>query len=136
MALFFAYPTPMMNVINEATGKLFETAVADATAGAVSRERVTLLLATMANVCSAMVSSKEETNMFCLRAMTGSIILFDHLHPQGAFLKRSPIHLKRCIAVLKNCPSDKANDLLDAIRYTTVHLNDADTPASIKRLLA
>ena len=51
----------------------------------------------MANVCQDMVAKKkfqpDQTNMFCLRAMTGAIILFDHLHAQGAFVKKSPINV-------------------------------------------
>jgi len=133
MSLFFAYPTPMMNVVNETTVKFLSQ---DAT---VPRDHVTLALATMANVCSDMVFHKkfenENTNMFCLRAMTGSIILFDHLHAQGAFSKKSPIHIKNCVTVLKNYTADKTDGLLNALRFTTIHLNDADTPASIKHLL-
>jgi len=33
----------------------------------------------------------EETVMFCLRVMVGVIILYDHVHPVGAFAKSSPI---------------------------------------------
>jgi len=29
--------------------------------------------------------------MFCLRVMVGVIILYDHVHPVGAFAKTSPI---------------------------------------------
>ena len=29
--------------------------------------------------------------MFCLRVMVGVIILYDHVHPVGAFAKSSPI---------------------------------------------
>jgi len=29
--------------------------------------------------------------MFCLRVMVGVIILYDHVHPIGAFAKTSPI---------------------------------------------
>jgi len=53
MSLFFAYPTPMMNVVNETTVKFLSQ---DAT---VPRDHVTLALATMANVCSDMVERKK-----------------------------------------------------------------------------
>lgn len=43
-------------------------------------------LSVMANICFEMVLNKkfdsDTTNMFCLRAMTGSIILYDHIHVQ------------------------------------------------------
>jgi len=132
MSLFFAYPTPMMNVLNETTKKFLSQ---DTT---VPRENVTLALATMANVCHDMVAQKRfdsnNTNMFCLRAMTGAIILFDHLHAQGAFAKKSQINIKGCITVLKSFPSG-TDGLLNALRFTTIHLNDPDTPNAIKQLL-
>ena len=33
----------------------------------------------------------EETVMFCLRVMVGVIVLYDHVHPLGAFVKSSHI---------------------------------------------
>jgi len=72
MSLFFAYPTPMMNVINETTVKFLSQD------SSVPRDNVTMALATMANVCQEMIAQKrftnEQTNMFCLRSMTGSVI--------------------------------------------------------------
>jgi len=133
MSLFFAYPTPMMKVLSETTVKFLSS---DST---VPRENVTIALATMANVCQDMVFKKkfeaDGTNMFCLRSMTGAIILFDHLHPQGAFVKKSPINIKGCINVLKSYTASPTDGLLNALRFTTVHLNDAETPNSIKQLL-
>jgi len=32
-----------------------------------------------------------ETKLFCLRVMVGVIILYDHVHPVGAFAKTSGI---------------------------------------------
>jgi len=139
MSLFFAYPTPMMNVINETTVKFLSQ---DQT---IPRDNVTNALGTMANVCQEMVEKKkfesDQTNMFCLRSMTGSIILFDHLNVPGAFSKKSPINIKGCITVLKNFHPNTPNakistdGLLNALRFTTIHLNDAETPANIKHLL-
>jgi len=135
MSLFFAYPTPMMKVLSETTAKFLQ----DPKDTNVPRDHVTAALATMANVCSDMVYRKkfdaDTTNMFCLRAMTGSIILFDHLHPQGAFVKKSPIAIKTCINVLKGYTGSPTDGLLNALRFTTIHLSDPDTPNSIKMLL-
>jgi len=133
MSLFFAYPTPMMNVINETTVKFLSQGEG------VPRENVTNALATMANICQEMVEKKTfdntDTVMFCLRSMTGSIILFDHLHATGAFSRKSPIHIKGCITVLKNYNGSAKDGLLNALRFTTIHLNDPDTPANIRHLL-
>mmetsp|Transcript_7644 Transcript_7644/g.12215 ORF Transcript_7644/g.12215 Transcript_7644/m.12215 type:complete len:318 (-) Transcript_7644:122-1075(-) len=134
MSLFFAYPTPMMNVINEITVKFLNQSEQG-----VPKENVTGALAFMANICQEMIDlgkcANETIKMFCLRCMTGSIILYDHLHTLGAFNKKSPIRIKPCILTLKQSPGGTTDGLLNALRFTTVHLNDPDTPANIKHLL-
>jgi len=134
MSLFFAYPTPMMNVVNETTVKFLSQD------SSVPRDNVTTALATMANICQDMIMRKQftqdSTNMFVLRAMTGAVILFDHLHSVGAFSKRSPINIKGVITALKSYTTGGSTDgLLNALRFTTIHLNDPETPASIRQLL-
>jgi hypothetical protein len=134
MSLFFAYPTPMMKVLSETTAKFLSTDVS------VPRENVTSALATLANVCHDMVEGKKFTqenyNLLSLRAMVGSIILYDHVSEQGAFVKKSPINIKGCISVLKNYQGHNTDGLLNALRFTTIHLNDAETPGAIKQMLA
>jgi len=133
MSLFFAYPTPMMKVLSDTTVKFLSSD------SSVPRENVTNALAAMANVCQDMVAKKkfeaDATNMMCLRAMTGAIILFDHLHAQGAFARKSPINIKGCINVLKTYSASPTDGLLNALRFTTIHLNDPETPNAIKQLL-
>lgn len=133
MSLFFAYPTPMMKVLSETTAKFLE---ADTS---VPRDNVTNALSMMANCCHDMVSKKkfegDQLNMFCLRCMTGAIILFDHLHPNGAFNKKSPVNMKGCITVLKQYNESPTDGLLNALRFTTIHLNDPETPSSLKAML-
>jgi len=134
MSLFFAYPTPMMKVIVDTTTKFISTDTS------VSRENVTSSLGTMANVCYSMVAnhkfSSDNTNMFCLRAMTGAVILYDQLDPQGAFCKKSPINIRGVINVLKTYTTSPTDGLLNALRFTTLHLNDPQTPNAIKQLLS
>lgn len=43
--------------------------------------------------------SSEETVSFCLRVMVGVIILYDYVHPVGAFAKSSKIDVSTAIAV-------------------------------------
>jgi hypothetical protein len=134
MSLFFAYPTPMMKVLSETTAKFLTTDTS------VPRENVTSALATLANVCHDMVEGRKFTqehyNLLSLRAMVGSIILYDHVSEQGAFVKKSPINIKGCISVLKNYQGHNTDGLLNALRFTTIHLNDPETPGAIKQMLA
>lgn len=70
-----------------------------------------------------------------MRVMVGVIILYDHVHPVGAFAKTSKIDMKGCIKVLKDQPSTSTEGLLNALRYTTRHLNDDTTSKQIRALL-
>jgi len=136
MSLFYAYPTPMMKCLSETTVSFVEANPA------IPREQITGLFAMMANACYSMVATKklqsEKGNMFCLRAMTAAIIVFDHADTVGAFAKKSPIHIRGAIKTLKDFPASLKSDidgLINALRFTSVHLNDDDTPNAVKNLL-
>lgn len=87
--------------------------------------------------------TSEETVPFCLRVMVGVIILYDYVHPVGAFAKSSKIdvsaaapqdavrqrprwlkliaflssqQMKGCIKVLKDQPPSSVEGLLNALR--------------------
>jgi hypothetical protein len=50
----------------------------------------------LANVCLEMFQNgqfqdKPEWNIFCLRAMTGAIVIVDHIDEIGAFNKQSKV---------------------------------------------
>lgn len=79
---------------------------------------------------------REETQMLVLRVMVGLVILYDHVHPDGAFVKTSHVDVKGCVKLLQAQPAIKAEPLLNALRYTTKHLNEEGTPKNIKILLA
>ncbi|KAF7646681.1 hypothetical protein LDENG_00183840, partial [Lucifuga dentata] len=93
MSLFYADATPMLKTLSDATTK-FVSDNPD-----VPIENTTHCLSTMASVCKVMLETpeyrsrftSEETVLFCLRVMVGVIILYDHVHPAGAFVKTSNI---------------------------------------------
>jgi len=95
----------------------------------------------MANVCLEMVQKglfkdKKDTNLFALRAMTASIVLVDHIDQQGAFHRKGGIHIKNAIGALKDITDGSTETMLNALRFSTVHLNDVETPQIIKTMLA
>lgn len=138
MSLFYAHATPMLRMLSDATTR-FVSENKD-----LPVENTTDCLSTMASICRVMIEnptyrtkfSNDETTLFCLRVMVGVIILYDHVHPIGAFCKSSSIDMKSSIKVLKDQPCGKVEGLLNALRYTTKHLNDESTPKGIKTLLA
>jgi len=131
MSLFYAVPTPMMSMLTKL--------VTDQDFG-IAKEEVVQGLSLLANVCLDMVEKgrfeNPDTNIFCLRAMTAAIVLVDHISDTGAFCRKSPVNIKSAILTLRD-RNDELNTtgLLNALRYTTRHLNDQDTPNTIKNLL-
>lgn len=142
MSLFYAYPTPMLRSISEATTK-FVTENKE-----IPLENTTDCLAMMCTLCRIMCESpayyerfadKGGTIQFCQRVMVACVILYDHVHHLGAFKKGGVIDMKNTIKALKmhNESSESfCNSMMNALRYTTKHLNDEDTPKNIKALLA
>ncbi|XP_022533727.2 CYFIP-related Rac1 interactor B isoform X1 [Astyanax mexicanus] len=95
MSLFYANATPMLKTLSDATTKF----VSDNTDLPI--ENTTDCLSTMASVCKVMLETpeyrsrfaSEDTVLFCLRVMVGVIILYDYVHPAGAFVKSSKIDM-------------------------------------------
>lgn len=138
MSLFYAQATPMLRALTQATDN-FVKQNKD-----IPIENTTETLATMAKVCLRMLESpsltgqfeREETELLVLRVMVGLVILYDHIHPQGAFVRSSPVDVKGCVRILRDQAPVKSEPLLNALRYTTKHLNEDATPKQIKNLLA
>lgn len=136
MSLFFAESRPMMKCVSETTRKFVSEHKE------IPVEITTETLAKMAAVCRVMISTPEyrerfansETVMFVIRVMVGVLILYDHVHPNGAFAKNPNIDMEKFIRVLKTHAAN--TNLLDALRYTSLHFNDSTTPDSIKKSLA
>ncbi|XP_061668644.1 CYFIP-related Rac1 interactor A isoform X1 [Syngnathoides biaculeatus] len=137
MSLFYAEATPMLKTLSNATTSFVTENKT------LPLENTTDCLSTMASVCKVMLEtpeyssrfSSEDTLLFCMRVMVGVIILYDHVHPNGAFNKSSKIDMKGCIKVLKDQPADNVEGLLNALKFTTKHLNDESTPKNIRTML-
>lgn len=92
MSLFIAYPTPMLK------------RVIDTTTDYVKKQRlqksVAECLATLWATCYHTINKKKgqqrsDLSTFYLKVMVISIILYDHIDPQGAFVKSSPINVSK-----------------------------------------
>uniref|UniRef100_A0A7M4EEG8 CYFIP related Rac1 interactor A n=1 Tax=Crocodylus porosus TaxID=8502 RepID=A0A7M4EEG8_CROPO len=137
MSLFYAEATPMLKTLSNATTHFVSENKT------LPIENTTDCLSTMASVCKVMLETpeyrsrftNEETLLFCMRVMVGVIILYDHVHPVGAFSKTSKIDMKGYIKVLKEQPPDTVEGLLNALRFTTRHLNDESTSKQIRAML-
>lgn len=129
MSLFYAYPTPMFRCVAEATATFVNknsnvTQVSDCLSG-------------IAGVCYNAVAKFRVTSAedvaFCLRVMVASVVLFDHVHPAGAFVKGAPINVKATVRVVREHGGESTENLLNAIRFSTKHF--ADAPKGVKSAL-
>jgi len=138
MSLFYAYPTPLLKSISDSTTKFVQGN------NDLPVENTTQMFSTLSTLCRVMIDNadlahkftNEETKLFVLSVMVGVIILYDHVHPVGAFSKNSEIDMKATIKVLKDQPHGSVDGLFNALRYTTKHLNEDTTPKHIRMLLA
>jgi hypothetical protein len=128
MSFFFAYPTPMMKVIIDSTTEIPSAA----------RPKLVAGLALVANLCCKALDNSgldgTQINLY-LCAMTGCVILVDHLNTDGVFHAKSPVRIRTCITKLKSA-TQPADFLLNSLRFTTLHLNDDTTKPAILKLLA
>ncbi len=148
ISMFIAENIPMMKVCDPYFVRGFlclfflsTTQVLATSASSVFRENRGIIdtLAGMANVCCNMVHSRrftnEDTNIYCLRAMTGAIVLYDHVDPLGAFHGRSPIKIKKCIQQLKVRQGATPQGLQNTLKYCTMTFTKDSTPGAIRALL-
>ncbi|TPX57770.1 hypothetical protein PhCBS80983_g03589 [Powellomyces hirtus] len=130
MSLFYAHATPMTKSLVDATIRLNRTVTADA---------ATTILSIISGICyNAVIKERAQGAMvhYCLRVLVVSIILYDHMDPEGAFGKNSKVNIRASVRVIQTSGGSGSNNLLNALRYTTLHLNDESTPKSIKLMLA
>jgi len=86
------------------------------------------------------IQIKTDSIWFCVEVLVGLIILYDHVHNAGVFSKASKIDVKGCIKVIKDrvqelSGENKLKSFLNAIKYTTKHYNDENTPKNISKML-
>lgn len=103
-----------------------------------SLSKLEVLLISFLFCCRKLVGQfeHEETYHLVLRVMVGLVILYDHVHPVGAFARGAHVDVKGCVRLLQTQSPARAEPLLNALRYTTKHLNEDNTPKNIKNLLA
>lgn len=135
MTLFFASPTPMLTAVLDTMTKYMEKGNED------SVENVTHCLLILANVCKEMVATPESCAKiessgsidFVLRVMVTVIIMYDHLHPVGAYSKKGNVDIRSFIKLLKN-PShlSTSEGLINCLRYRSKNVYSFDTPKNVK----
>uniref|UniRef100_A0A6A7FPV7 CYRIA/CYRIB Rac1 binding domain-containing protein n=1 Tax=Hirondellea gigas TaxID=1518452 RepID=A0A6A7FPV7_9CRUS len=138
ISLFLAAHIPMMTALAKKSSVAYQ-----------DDENVTTAIAEFANACLSILKFKvfaadHKANGLFLRAMVGAVVLFDHVEPEGAFHKRSPIMMKYVCKMLvgefqRDYPGVLADpvieNLINTLRFSTMHFKDDSTPSSIAAAL-
>jgi len=121
MSLFYAFPTPMLNVVKNCiqSDKI-----------KIDKNLIIGGLSLMSGVCIYLVDKRKFSDtsllMYCLRAATGATIIVDSLYEPGIFhprAKKQPINPRQTLSVLKAFTDHSTVHLVNALRYNT---KDAD----------
>ncbi|KAH0793996.1 protein FAM49B [Histomonas meleagridis] len=92
----------------------------------------------ISDICTSMLinhpSENEETNLLYLRASVGSILLYDHLNPKGAFVNDSSLAIMQTVTVLANYQPKQMN-LINSVKYLSKHYDDSSSRIEIKNIL-
>ncbi|KAF7731777.1 Protein fam49a [Apophysomyces ossiformis] len=137
ISLFIAYPTPMLKCVIETTTEYVKENGLQKSVG----DCLTALWAACFQTVNKKKTTRPEVSAFCLKVMVVSIILYDHIDPNGAFSKNSPINIKNSIKMIQtinvlNIPKESsASNLMSALRYNSKHLNDDSTPKGVKNIV-
>lgn len=97
-----------------------------------------IVLVHMANIAFGMLARKScesvEDKVQLVNIMIISLIMYDRVCgvPGGVFTSHSAIKAKKCIQVMKREGGNRAQQLAQCIKYSTIHYNDNTTPKSIK----
>ncbi|ORZ10207.1 hypothetical protein BCR42DRAFT_494694 [Absidia repens] len=128
ISLFIAYPTPMLKC------------VIDTTTDYVKKNRlqkgVGECLAAVWSTCFYTVHKKKtqrpEVSAFCLKVMVVTIILYDHIDPNGI---KNSVKMIQTINMLDIPTDSSASNLMSALRYNSKHLNDDKTPKGVRNMV-
>ncbi|KAI9257892.1 hypothetical protein BY458DRAFT_518448 [Sporodiniella umbellata] len=133
ISLFIAYATPMLK-------SLIDTLTKHAQSTQAVHSIAEWLVNIWAVCYHTLCKKKNQSNLgSCLKVMVVTIILYDHIHPQGAYLKSSPINVKQSLKVIQTTHTQQEQsspiNLISALRYNSKHLNDESTPKSIQHII-
>jgi len=132
MSLFFAYPTPMMRVLIDATTKYINS-ISKGSLLAPGLAHLANVFTTYLNEATKAGTPPNDSSLKVVAYLTGTIVLYDQVSKENAFRKNSPIMVRDALKGIKAYSQNQAL-FANAIRFTTAHFNDASTPENIKNL--
>jgi hypothetical protein len=69
-----------------------------------------------------------------LRILIGSFLFYDHVDPNGAFIKESMINVS--VQVVKENAASQTDQYMNILKFSSLHFNSESTPKAVKQLFA
>jgi len=131
MSLFFAHSNPVSKALIDA----INGGVSNRTCDPANTTDVFSILAGISYNKVAKKRADGDEIQFYLRVLVTSILIFDHVDSAGAFSKGSRINIKAFVKTIQANGGSNTEALLNALRFSSQHLNDESTPKATKLLL-
>lgn len=126
--LFWAASSPMLNDVVTSLQSKF-------TAGTEELTRLLSLLGGVSDVCTSIGTKvdDEKAQILCLRCIVCATLIIDHLGPEGAFSQKSLFHVREGMEFLINF-NPQQSTLINAIKFSSKHLNDPESDPKVKNM--
>ncbi|KAJ3346903.1 Protein fam49a [Entophlyctis luteolus] len=129
MSMFYANPSPMLTTLINGCKKTPASAPTENSA-----EFLSLVAAGCYNIISKQQFGNRTLVEYSLRVMVMCIVIYDHVHPGGVFAKGTAV--RTYVNLITVYGGDIQAELLNGIRYSTIHFRDDNTPKKIQEILA
>ncbi|KAJ3389733.1 Protein fam49a [Entophlyctis sp. JEL0112] len=130
MSMFYANPSPMLTTLIDGCKKIPASMPTENSA-----EFLSLLAAGCFNIISKQQMGNRSMVEYCLRVMVMCIVIYDHVNPGGVFAKGTAVDVRAYVNLITVYGGDIQAELLNGIRYSTIHFKDDNTPKKIQQML-
>ena len=136
ISMFIAQSLPMTVTV--------ENAIKASERGSGSGGEAVQLIGILANVTCDLAWRQElpeDTRQYAMRVMASAMVIYDRVSATGVFNRRSPVRTRKCLRTLRKeqddgtSSADLAQQLLNSVKYSTVHFKDGSTPSYVRTLL-
>jgi hypothetical protein len=141
ISMFIAQSLPMTVMVENAI-KASDRGSGSGSAG--SGGEAVQLIGILANVTCDLAWRQElpeDTRQYAMRVMASAMVIYDRVSATGVFNRRSPVRTRKCLRTLRKeqddgtSSADLAQQLLNSVKYSTIHFKDGSTPSYVRTLL-
>jgi len=147
ISLYMAQTLPMTITVEKALKSVDKAPRGGGAEGVCQAVQLVGLLANVTCDLALRPGVDDELRRYALRVMTSSVVIYDRVSETGVFTRLSPVRTRKCLRTLRkeqegtatesmSSSAPLAKQLLNSVKYSTLHLKDGSTPGYIRTLLS